>query len=60
MSVVIFECDSKTIADYLVSKGCEIVDIEVRNGRSVYLFEHDDLLDETIDAWIDNFKNSMY
>lgn len=58
--VVVFECESKQIADYLVKHGSKMLDIEMRDGGNVYIFEHDEALDKNIEEWEKNFNNSMF
>lgn len=60
METVVFECESKQIADYLVEHGSKLIDVDRYDGKTVYVFVHDDTIEENLDAWESNFAKSMF
>lgn len=46
-----FRCKGRRLAYYLVQHGSTFVRYERENGDIVFIFKHDDTIDENIDRW---------
>lgn len=46
-----FHCNGKRLADYLIKHGSKLINTEFINGEKVYVFEHDDSIDDNLKQW---------